>query len=1280
MTRYVRSLAALVFACATLLLAARAEASHFRYGNIAWKVPDPINAPLTVEFTVTHGWRSDFVDSVLLDFGDGQSESSTDVTIGTGLDAAGESYTIQRFVTTHTYASPGSYTAFFENCCRVGTLQNAPSADFRVEADLSLEADGSNTSGPISGIPVIIQMEIGGIRQFVLPVLEPDNDPIACRFSTVLESGIPVNPPTVNANPVTFVSPGCTIEWDLSSLTSANVGQKNAISIEVESTHAGSVSSTTIDYIIEFVPEDTVPTCTGSGNFTATVGQPFSHNLAFTEPGDGILNLAVNDAPVGSVTTPGDGSVLTVPYPTAVNFSWTPTVSDAGTSRLIQFVGTNATNLFGFCTLIITVPQCNGFGTPCSAGVGECASSGQIVCQGVNSVCSAVAGTPTAEVCDGLDNDCNGTADDAPSDVGQSCSSGFPGVCAAGTTACATGSLVCTPNVAPGSLAETCNNADDDCNGAVDEGFNLGLTCSQGIGACENTGTIVCDGMGGATCSATPGAPTTEICANDIDESCDGVLNDGCVDTDGDGIIDDVEILIGSDPNDADTDDDGVVDGQEPTFGSCVYAPSCFGDGDGDGLNSVLDPDSDNDGLLDGTEMGFDCSHPDTDVARCVPDADMGATTTDPLDADSDDGGVSDGSEDHNLDGKLDPGETDPTAGQGGDDVGVIDTDGDGLSDDLETFLGSDPNDADTDDDGVLDGQEPNPSVDHDGDGLIGVLDVDSDDDGLYDGTEMGLDCAHPSTDAGPPSHCTADGDGGTTTTSPLLWDTDGGGVADGSEDADLDGVVGAGELDPNDGSDDGNATDSDGDGLSDDLESFLGSDPNDADSDDDGVLDGDEPNPADDVDGDGLVNLRDVDSDDDGLYDGTELGLDCANPSTDPGPPSHCRPDADMGATTTHPLLADTDRGGVRDGSEDANLDGAVDAGELDPNASGDDQGATDSDGDGLSDDLEGFLGSDANDADSDDDGLLDGDEHNPADNHDTDWFINLLDVDSDDDGLYDGTEAGKDCNHDDTDPGPPSHCIPDADPSSLTSPLDRDTDRGGVIDGSEDHNLDGAVNGAETDPTAGHRSDDTDPENLDTDMDGLSDALETFIGSNPMDIDSDDDGLLDGDENNPADDRDGDGHANAADEDADGDGLFDGTENGLGCDHPATDASLGHCIPDGDMGATTTNHLDPDTDGSGTPDGEEDVDHDGVVDDGETDPNDPTDDGIECFVDAHCPDLEVCEDHQCQPGCRVDTDCDPAEFCLLATNATVGTCTPEDPGTGGAGGTGGEGGGDAE
>jgi hypothetical protein len=53
-------------------------------------------------------------------------------------------------------------------------------------------------------------------------------------------------------------------------------------------------------------------------------------------------------------------------------------------------------------------------GDPCVVGVGECEASGTMVCTGdqTGTECSAVPGTPSPEVCDGLDNDCNSYVDD----------------------------------------------------------------------------------------------------------------------------------------------------------------------------------------------------------------------------------------------------------------------------------------------------------------------------------------------------------------------------------------------------------------------------------------------------------------------------------------------------------------------------------------------------------------------------------------------------------------------------------------------------------------------------------------------------------------------------------------------------------------------------------------------------------------------------------------------------------------------------------------------------
>lgn len=169
-------------------------------------------------------------------------------------------------------------------------------------------------------------------------------------------------------------------------------------------------------------------------------------------------------------------------------------------------------------------------GDPCESGVGACERSGVLVCDeaGDGTTCGAEPGPAGTETCNNIDDDCDGRVDE---DLTRMCGTD-EGICEAGVETCSAGEWgQCIGSVGTvNGMRESCNDLDDDCDGEVDNGYpDLGQRCIEGLGACANAGVIVCSDDGNGTqCSAMASPAGSEVCDNNIDDDCDGEVDEDC--------------------------------------------------------------------------------------------------------------------------------------------------------------------------------------------------------------------------------------------------------------------------------------------------------------------------------------------------------------------------------------------------------------------------------------------------------------------------------------------------------------------------------------------------------------------------------------------------------------------------------------------------------------------------------------------------------------------------------------------------------------------------------
>ena len=754
-----------------------------------------------------------------------------------------------------------------------------------------------------------------------------------------------------------------------------------------------------------------------------------------------------------------------------------------------------------------------------------------------------------------------------------------------------------------------------------------------------------------------------------------------------------------------------------------LIGASCNADFDADLVPNSLDIDSDNDGILDNIEAQLSDSYiaptgvdTDQDGIDDSYDVDAGGVaiiavntdlidTPDYLDTDSDNDGVTDAVEAHDLDA------------DGVADTFVVslndDADADGLNDNFDTVFGPaianvtgasttfansdgldlpDWRDTDDDNDSILTAvEDANANGDWldddvDADGSPDYLEsgiVDTDNDGVVDQSDAeNLNPCIPSVFG---NGCTVDTDqdGVSDSIERAVTDTDSDGILDYLEssllDADVDGV--------NDQSDSANLDacvpsvfnnscliDSDSDGVPDNIEGEL------IDTDTDGTPDYLESSITD-ADGDGVFDQLDI------ADSNACLPILSTNCPTDT--------DADGIPDSAETLTADTDGDGLLDYLEssitDGDDDGVVDQDDIDnldaciPSELAQNC-LNDSDADGIPDNVEGQFADIDNDGrpnsmdiDSDGDGIPDVVESASTAgllDTDSDGQPDYLDIDSDNDGIVDMIESqslteyrvplqidtdedGLDDTFDEDNNGVASDLV-NTDLIDAPDYLDTDSDNDGVLDAIEafDANGDGIADVLAL------------ANNADVDQDGLNDAYDIVLapsifnalGANASldntdvqdqpnwrDTDDDNDGVL-----TLAEDANANGRV--IDDDADGDGILDFVESSLhdtdgdGTVDQLDIANMNACVP---SGFSPTCLADSDADGilDSVESETADTDADGIADYLESNIDDADSDGFTDQQDSA--NNNACLPSEFSTNCSADSDGDGVPDNLEGINA---------------------------
>ncbi len=380
--RFLFLLYALSFCVAMSFFSTSVFASHLRGTSVSWS---PTGVAGTVQFTIQYSQRTSFgcdagtcllggVISVPFDYGDGSGGVYIPLTI-TSLNSA-EDYLSATGTFTHTYASAGPFTAFYQNSARVSTIKSGHDQNLRME---TLVSPMSTNHSPVASMPAIVTVPLLASTGFTVSAADLDGNPLSFRLSTASEmyanssfSCAAQQPPGLAINNSGQVT------WDTTQITAAGCGFSAPVSgdlwtvqfmVEDLDSSNNVKSKIPVDLIIKFnASTEALPTIVFSnpGPITVSPGTPVTFSITANDTtANSRVTFNATGLPIGATAT---NTNQTLTPPSTSTFSWTPTAAQTG-SYVISYTVTNDTFEQTLASVTINVPSVLPPVTTCSTSL-----------------------------------------------------------------------------------------------------------------------------------------------------------------------------------------------------------------------------------------------------------------------------------------------------------------------------------------------------------------------------------------------------------------------------------------------------------------------------------------------------------------------------------------------------------------------------------------------------------------------------------------------------------------------------------------------------------------------------------------------------------------------------------------------------------------------------------------------------------------------------------------------------------------------------------------------